>query len=1173
MIGTFDLADPLPSGVLALDASAGTGKTFTLTALATRWLVEGGNDPAGLLVVTFTRAAAEQLRSRIRTDLRDAATALDAAVDGRPPPRTHDWIRALTDVDPGTLAERRRAAAAALVGFERATVSTLHAFCRSALVGLGMLGDVGGRGPATASDRDRDDIVRDLLGTRLAADPAAFAVAGDADSLDPEALEERLVDAVKRALNDPGATLVPGAPTGGFGRRVEPEAAGAWSGLVATVVAELRRRLDARAELDFGQLVARLDEVVGDPDRGPVAVRALRDRYRFVLVDEMQDTDAVQWRVLHRSFRADPERLGPPAAMVMVGDPKQSIYRFRGADVHAYLRAKEDADDVRAIRVNHRSSPALIGALDLLLRGATFGSDLIAYDPVTAPATAGPVLAGEGGDLELRWVPRHPSLMTDGKFRAGRSDALVLEDLAAHAVELLRTARTADAPDRPGRPLVPGDLAVLVGSGDEAEAVIAALRAVELPAVRPRAGDVLTSEAVEQWRLLLAALEAPHRRDRVRALMLSWFVAAPLEALGDAEVVETLQLRVDAWRRDLGRRGVVPFLVRLLAEPDVTTALARVGERGRTDLEHVGELLHGAVGGGPAPAGAVLEALDTLVRTSGTADRLGDDPAVRRIETDGSAVQVMTFHAAKGLEFPVVLLPITTKRGQERRLRPYAYRGPDGPVIDVASWTDWRWADAEEDEPGADRADRIRLAFEADDGDRARVLYVALTRARGRLVVWWASRPDAEDSLLARLLFAPRDAAGALLPLGPEDGPSGVGEVKDDETVAALDGWAARSDGAIRIVRVPEAIEPVRWTPPRVEGGAEPTVARLSRAVREAEVRRWSFSSMRGALRPPDDDEELQPAPQLRDDDRPPEVTPGNDEEYATTPPPPDRPSGAPPLGRLVDLVGGTAVGTVVHEVLEVVEFTAPDLDAEVRRHLEAVPPRRLALLEPDLDRGDLLNRVARGLVAALETPLDQVARGLCLRDLGPDRRLAEPPFDLPLGDTRTPLPLGAVAGAVAARLPASGVRDGFAALAEPGAAPEVAGWLTGVADLVVRLPDGRYAVLDHKTNRLTGGRPGQVDPPQRYDQPMLLHTARHDLYMLQGLLYLVALHRWLDRRDPGYDPEAHLGGFGLLFLRGMAGPGTPRDAEGRRDGVWWWAPPAEAVVAAARVLELGVGS
>jgi len=1192
MSATFDLDGPLPTGLLALDASAGTGKTFTLTALATRWLVEGDRDPDQLLVVTFTRAAADQLRARIRTDLRDASAALEAAAAGRPLPDVHAWVRTLATADPVTLAARRDAAARALVGFERATVSTLHAFCRSALLRLGILGDLGGREAARSARRDRDDVVRDLLLAQLAEDPSALRDGGDdgdgaGDAPSPAALEQRLHSAVERALNDAGARLEPGAPRGGFGRLAEPAAAQRWAALVGEAVAELRLRLDARSELDFGQLVARLDEVLADPVAGPVAIGGLRERVRFALIDEMQDTDGTQWRVLRRALRDDPDRLGPAADMVIVGDPKQSIYRFRGADVHAYLRARDDADEVRALDVNHRSSPQLLGALDLLLRGATFGDERIGYVPVSAPPGAAPTLAlpaeAGSGALELRWVPRHADLVTGGTFRAGRSDEFVLRDLAARAVALLRAGRIPATKDRPERPLAPGDLAVLVGSGDDAEAVLAALREVGLPAVRPRAGDVFASDAVEQWRLLLAALEAPHRRERVRALVLSWFVAAPLSALGDAGAIEALQERCDRWRRELSRRGVLPFLVGLTGEEDVAAALARAGERGRTDLEHLGELLHAEVGGGPAPAGAVLRALESLVRSAGTADRLSDDPSVRRIETDGSAVQVMTFHTAKGLEFPVVLLPITTKRATDAMLLPFSYPGEGGPVVDAASWTAWRWVDAAPDEPGADQEDRRRLALAADD---ARVLYVALTRARGRLVVWWAPRPRADESLLARLLFAPRDEGGALL---PDAAAPTLEALTDDATRAALDGWARRSDGAIAVVEVPEHVDAARWEAAAAVTGAAPEVARLTRDVEERGVRRWSFSSMRGRLVLGGDEEAPEPSAPVDDhDDVPRDARPGSDETpegvgasegegeedprdgAIATAPTVRTPPGERPAGRLVDLAGGTEIGTIVHEVLEVVDLSAPDLEAEVRGRILAVPARRLALLDPGRDRESLATAVVRGLVDAVSTPMDQVLEGLRLRDLGPRDRLSEPPFDLPLRDTRRPVALGDLAAAVADRLPAGAVRDRFAALAVPGVAPQLGGWLTGVADLVVRLPDGRFAVLDHKTNRLLDGPPGRRDRPQRYDQPMLEHAACQDLYVLQGLLYVVALHRWLDRRMPGYDPDRHLGGFGLLFLRGMAGADTPRDREGRRDGVWWWQPPAAAIVAADRVIEGG---
>ncbi|MGA1775244.1 MAG: hypothetical protein ACO4BW_06440, partial [Nitriliruptoraceae bacterium] len=209
--------------------------------------------------------------------------------------------------------------------------------------------------------------------------------------------------------------------------------------------------------------------------------------------------------------------------------------------------------------------------------------------------------------------------------------------------------------------------------------------------------------------------------------------------------------------------------------------------------------------------------------------------------------------------------------------------------------------------------------------------------------------------------------------------------------------------------------------------------------------------------------------------------------------------------------------------------------------------------------------RLTDGLVAALRTPLDQVAPALRLCALAPRDRLSEPPFELPITDTAAPVEVAALADAVARELPAGPVRTLLEGLAADPRGPRIAGWLTGVADLVVRLPDGRYAVLDHKTNRLVFRPAGTTEERQRYDQPMMEHVACRDHYVLQGLLYLVALHRWLDRRLDGYDPAHHLGGFGLLFLRGMP-PASAPAATGARPGVWWGRPPAAAIVAADRV-------
>jgi exodeoxyribonuclease V beta subunit len=267
-------------------------------------------------------------------------------------------------------------------------------------------------------------------------------------------------------------------------------------------------------------------------------------------------------------------------------------------------------------------------------------------------------------------------------------------------------------------------------------------------------------------------------------------------------------------------------------------------------------------------------------------------------------------------------------------------------------------------------------------------------------------------------------------------------------------------------------------------------------------------------------------------------------------PAPPVAPGPAPP-GEPVPLdamPAGTQVGTVVHRVLEATDFAAGDLEAELAGRLAEAQAWRDVVGDPA--------RVVAGLGAAVATPLGPLFDGVRLRDVTRADRLDELDFELPLagGDD----PSGAVAlSAIAGVLRAHG--EPYAErLEDPALRPDLRGYLTGILDLVVRIPGPRFAVLDYKTNRLAG-----PDEPLTawHHRPEALAAEMHRAhYGLQALLYVAALHRYLRWRLPGYDPDRHLAGVGYLFLRGMTGaPGS---------GVFAWRPPGALVRALSDVLE-----
>jgi exodeoxyribonuclease V beta subunit len=1193
-----DLRRRLPRGLSAVEASAGTGKTFALTALAVQGIVLDGVRTDQLLVVTFTRAAAAELRGRIRAGLRDATAALRTlAGTGEVPQGLPEWLDALCrdsgaedDTPPSAEESARRASAAAvaLSTLDRATITTLHGFCQAALTQLGLRGTGAGARFTTDVQRLRTDVVRDRLIAALEVDPSELRRSkgkGEAERRETPREVEKRVDQLVRVVLASDAHVAP------IGPATEP-VAGATARFAEEVVAELRARLDVEGELTFDELVRRMDLTLADGHGGDVAARQLRERLRLVLVDEMQDTDAVQWRILQRAFLVAPERLGPPSDVVIVGDPKQSIYRFRGADIDAYLAASAEAGtQQRSLGQNWRSSAPLLDALDALMRGARFGGPRIAYHHVTPGRPTATRVTGTGAPIELRWIRRDGSLplAQDGhRILTDGGDGRVLDDLAARAVAMLREGRIVASDEDRARPditvaedgtraLAPRDLAVLVRRNSEASAVVERLAAAGVPAVQPKGGRVYDSDAFLQWRILLAALARPGDTDLLRALLLSWFIDVSPDGLDDDEHVEALHQACAEWRTVLATDGILALLAALRTEAVVAAALARAGERGLTDVEHLAELVHVAVGARGVLPAVALRTLEELALASDRGEDDTDDPAVRRIGSDGDATQVMTYHAAKGLEFPVVLLPYANRSA--KLLQPWAFRSDAGRVVDAGSGLDWVPLDQDQgpDAPHARMKVRQQAARDEQAGDEARLLYVALTRARDRCLVWWWPVDGSEKSLLATLLFGERDEDGALLPgaAAPK-----LKDLDDATTAGLLAALAERAAGTIDVEEVPVAIADARHVGSPVATRERTAVATLSRDVHEPDVWRWSFT---GLLRPSPGsaadsgggavlaadavggDVEAAPDTARGGTDEPdsPVVAAGSDAERSADDGAPDdgtSPDDGVARGALVDLPGGTTFGVLVHEVLEAVDLAAPaEVLPELLRAELAMRASRAAL------RVDI-ERLTEGLVQAARTPLDPLLPGLRLCDVPARDRIPELAFELPVADTRSRVLLADLAAAVTDALVADDpYRESFRTLPERVARARFAGWLTGVIDLALRTPDGRYFVADHKTNRLSDaqGRPA-------YHREAMHAAMLHGEYPLQALLYLVGMHRVLGRRLAGYDPAVHLGGAAFLFLRGMVGEATPL-RDGVRDGVCIWRPTITAVLAADSVLAGGV--
>ncbi len=1080
---SFDLYGELPRGTSVLEASAGTGKTWTIAALATRYVAEGVAELSDLMLVTFGRAATQELRERVRERL--VSTVRGLGRDGDDP-----LVKHLSRAGPEEVQLRRQRLLRALSQFDAATIATTHSFCEQVLKGLGFAGNAD---PGATLVESVDDLLREVVDDLYLRKFAVHTAAPPAIT----AGEAR--EAARAAMRDRQARLEPASadPASGPGQRV---------GIARAACVELARRKSAAGIRDFDDLLFLLRDVLVDPASGQAACARLRARYRVVLVDEFQDTDPVQWEILRVAFHGH-------AALVLIGDPKQAIYAFRGAEVLSYLSAVREADRHETLATNWRSDDGLLRALDHLYGGASLGHRQIVVRPVVAAHAARRL--GDGAPLRLRVHPRTGSgpLGKSGFPAVAALRETVAADVAADVVRLLHSG-TSLRHQGGSRPVRPGDVAVLVRRHVQAAAVQAALDRADVPSVMSSSTSVYATPSARDWLWLLHALEQPHRAARVRLAaltpLLGW-TAPRLDAAGDSGTDEVGALLREAAQL-FEQAGLAAVFERFSARTRLDSRLLAQegGERRLTDLRHLAQSLNRAAVEGSLGLAALVSWLSERVEDPEAAS-LSDRS--RRLESDAAAVQVVTVHASKGLEFPIVYVPYGWDGAKNPSSTTLRLHDPDGArVLDIGG----------KDGPGW--AQRKKTADVEDDGEELRLLYVALTRAQCQVVLSWAPGAVTAGAPLHRLLLGRTQG---------EPAPSARAAVPEDAAaLTRLAAWGWPEEISVEPVG---AVAAVRWQPDQEEPGSL-AAARFDRTLDMA-WRRTSYSALTSTVHD---------APRVGSEPEEPETT---DEPASSFSLAEDLTPAGPP-SPMNGLAGGAAFGTLVHGVLEAVDTAADDLPAELLGRCRAAVASRLSSAEPAA--------LAAALLAVLRTPLGFGT----LAEVAPADRLVEMDFELPLAGgedpTSSPVLLHDIAGLLRRHLPADDLLLPYADLLQTVDALPLRGYLSGSIDAVLRLPGPAYLVVDYKTNRL--GR-GDLTALHYTREAMAAEMLRAH-YPLQALLYCVALHRFLRWREPGYDPAVHLAGAQYLFLRGMVGPATPTGC-----GVFDWRVPAELVVALSDLL------
>jgi exodeoxyribonuclease V beta subunit len=1061
----FDILDPAVVNGTVIEASAGTGKTFSVAAFVARTIAL--NDEiriSNFLVTTFTRNAAAELRDRIRRRLVSLERQVRAGIARDDDPLALSLV-AVGDTD---MADRLTRA---LREFDTATISTIHSVCARILTMAGL--------PAVG-EGDETDLAR------IIAEVVNDAVVEESMN-DVNIDSSRLASVVEKRLGSPLAVLDYEPFKQRSGNKSKEELNAELDHLLEVVercVARVRERTEL--EPTFDDLLRRAAELVSDGSQVALTA-ALRQRFRIAVIDEAQDTDKLQWAIFRHIF--DPD--STTHTLLAVGDPKQAIYRFRGADVEAYLSVRRD-DRRLTLRRNWRSDSDLLVALNHLFEGWTFGTG-IDYVPVTArDGASGSAVTGT---KPLRIIDLGP---------VGNKNRIV-GPTARRVHEILETVSITK--DGKTKKVTPGDICVLVTSRGTGAAVESALRGLGVSAVSSGTENVMKGEIAVAFGRLFRAMDEPYDSSLIRLAAATPFFGVDLADAGTLteDRINDIQRTVTDWARTLRSRGVAAVGARLRADAGVSARIVGGdnGERRETDFAHVMELLHSGTGGAGCAPDAVLEVMADL-----TAREDQSETVARRVESDREAVRIMTVHAAKGLEFPVVVVADLWKtRKNGRGANTYNRPRMDDPsqkelVID-AGWIGGRVS-------GTAKAGRQQE--EADE--TARLFYVALTRARHHV------------SLLVADPMEEKDRGGPRVTAGLND-PARFADVADvAETVSV---------SAIRTFP--------RYSQPAV-GENNLDLAPFTGSVDQT-YRRMSFTGItkkregRGDV--PADDDERSGAGHHDDDEQIITMRSGYADDSVGL--------GVPemPFARLP---GGTYFGKIMHKVYERVDFRADDLEAEVARAVDTVVNG--ALLRNHRDE------IVRGVTLSLCTPLGARFGTTELSSIGDGDRLNELGFEIGLAPVSAKVTVSDIGTVLKDALVGAGRGDDIlmpyaGELASSTFDIPLIGLMNGSIDTLLRVDQDGQKVLwvtDWKTNRLDED--GMENVIHGYVRDRMCAEMEHHHYPLQALIYGAAVHRYVRSRGS----NVGIAGLAYFFIRGMVGQETPADGAGHRSGVFVWDAP-----------------
>ncbi|WP_269622798.1 UvrD-helicase domain-containing protein [Prochlorococcus marinus] len=854
---------------------------------------------------------------------------------------------------------------------------------------------------------------------------------------------------------------------------------------------ELQKRKTEKGFVSYGDQLRSLDPGTNISEKvsSKPLLEKLRQKYKVILVDEFQDTDPIQWRIINQAFNHSDSHY-----LLMVGDPKQSIYKFRGGDLSTYLKARKDVDRIDSLLTNFRASSDLIQGLNTLMSPGLKYSCLAVPSLSSSSTNSNQSSIAKTTPIKIINVDKsYARTNIENTHLPTKSQVEeYIPDVVVNSIfEVLQTYNNE---------ICLNDICILVHRHEQAEKIRAKLSLANFASRLLNQGDVFHTQAAKYLQIFLDCLAMPTQTNSIRLLTCSPLMQWNIQKLKDAENnddINQLSLKCIEWSQELKNIGLLGCLSELLGSKNI----ASLSKRGRlfSDLQQCAEL--------------VQEAIHTQKLEAKSASRwlrqqrsqpISPTPESRKSNSDleENAINIITIHRSKGLEYKIVLCP-------------YLWQSPPipkGPLWRLKKNNSWFFSLT----PGWGEGKHIlENAINESIEESERLAYVAMTRAKEELIVIWSMAKGQEKNPLTYLLF------------GLTSDNYNIKELNNE----TMQKWVSNKNKFLIINNLNQAIKPQIWKPfketnIRLETGPTPKRS-LDKSWGRYSYSSWVSTKKNGQNYYPNlqiietgkDIEQEQPITTKIFTDKLESNSLNN--HYQKSP--------------LQDFPRGPIAGDCLHKILERLDFTALATDH-----------KNTLLIEEELNKSgidmQMLSNVQIALNRIINIPLGGELGKLKLNELNDNQRIHELRFDLSMSIDGNPVQSKDISHAFNID-PSARFGESYAkSLGDLNIFSK--GFLTGSIDLIFidskNINEAKWWVVDWKSNWIgesSNDNSGNNCNPSNYlgksmEEQMHLHH-----YPLQAHLYLVALHRYLLWRLDNYNPKKHLGGYIYFFLRGVPDP------------------------------------